>query len=65
MAGMPYLKYQCFVLCRKYCIPRVQPAAPPSNAVINKEASEMRQAPRTALFLSMPMTVKPTILIMI
>ena len=31
-------------------MPMVQPSAPPRNAVQNKEASEMRQAPRMALF---------------
>lgn len=56
IAGIPYLKYQCLVLWRKRRIPMVQPSAPPARAVKNREASEMRQAPRTALFLSIPMT---------
>ena len=60
---MPYLKYQCLVLWRKCRMPSVHPKAPPKKAMENKEASEMRQAPRMALFLSTPMIVNPMIFI--
>ncbi len=65
MAGIPYLKYQCLVLCRKRCIPRMEPRLPPKSAIIKREASEMRNAPRMALFLSMPIIIYPAMLIII
>lgn len=61
MAGSPYLNLGCLVLWRKHLIPIMQPRLPPIRAAIKREASEMRQAPRMALFLSMPIMVNPTI----
>lgn len=59
MVGIPYLKYQCLVLWRKWRMPQMLPMLPPMIAVKKREASEMRQAPRIALLLSIPIWTYP------
>ena len=58
--GKPYLKYQCFVLCRNQYIPRVVPREPPSRATRNSVLSLIRHAPFFALRLSDHITNKPS-----
>lgn len=59
MADMPYTKYQCLVLWRKTCMPRMEPRLPPIIAIIKRVDSGILQSLLMALRLSMPIIANP------
>ena len=58
MAGMPYRKERCSVLCRKRCIPKMEPTLPPIMASTKRVDSGMRHERFLARDLSTPIAVK-------
>ena len=58
MAGIPYRKYQCFVLCLKRCIPAMEPMLPPIRASTKRVDSGMRHERFRAFDLSTPIAAK-------
>lgn len=55
---MPYRKERCSVLCRKRCIPNMEPTLPPIMASTKRVDSGMRHARFLARALSTPIAVK-------
>ena len=56
ITGMPMVKRRCFVLCRNRYIPAREPMLPPKIAARKRVFSEIRQRPRRAFHLSMPIS---------
>jgi hypothetical protein len=65
MNGIPYIKYQCLVLCLKSKIPVYSPGHPPINANQKKVLSGIRHTLLLALYLSIPTKVKARTFIII
>lgn len=58
-SGTKMRNFHFCVLCRKKCMPKSAPGAPPRKALSKSVRSGMRQEWRTALLLSRPKSKKP------